>query len=61
MQVTDPVCGRKIPLEAGEAQTEFKGWSYFFCSQDCLKRFRDAPEHFVENGNGAPPSLRTVG
>ena len=45
MQVTDPVCRRSIPLETVEAHREFLGWSYFFCSAQCVRRFDQRPEN----------------
>lgn len=49
MEVTDPVCGRRIALETVVAHVEFKEWSYFFCSAECAKRFRASPDEYVEN------------
>lgn len=57
MEVTDPVCGRRIALEAVQAYDEFMGWSYFFCSTVCAVRFRENPDKFAEKGSSGPPSV----
>ena len=56
MQVTDPVCQRSIPLEAVEAHREFLGWSYFFCSAQCVRRFDQRPENYIDRQQGGPPA-----
>lgn len=38
--VTDPVCGMRILPSAAVASDSFCGHPYFFCSEDCLTRFR---------------------
>ena len=56
MQVTDPVCQRRIPLETVVAHREFMGWTYFFCSTECSQRFDEKPEKFALQQTGGPPS-----
>ena len=46
-QVTDPVCGMKIKPSEAAASTDYKGKTYYFCSQDCADSFRDAPDDYV--------------
>ncbi|AKQ41631.1 ATPase P [Aurantiacibacter atlanticus] len=57
MEVTDPVCGGRIPLEIVRAHEEFAGWSYFFCSAECAKCFRENPDAYVGDRPGGPPSV----
>jgi YHS domain-containing protein len=40
---TDPVCGA-IVHEPPTAQVRHDGRELWFCSQECLRRFLDAPE-----------------
>ena len=56
MQATDPVCQRSIPLETVEAHREFLGWSYFFCSAQCVRRFDQRPEKYIDRQQGGPPA-----
>lgn len=56
MQVTDPVCRRSIALETVEAHCEFKGWSFFFCSVECVQRFDQRPENYIDRQKGGPPA-----
>jgi len=58
MEVTDPVCDRRIALETVAAHAEFNGWSYFFCSDRCAERFRQNPDAFVERRTSGPPSVK---
>ncbi|WP_390173878.1 heavy metal translocating P-type ATPase [Roseimaritima ulvae] len=41
MQI-DPVCGMKVPADSHRA-AEYEGQRYVFCSDGCLKKFRDDP------------------
>ena len=56
MQVTDPVCRRRLPLETVVAHREFKAGSYFFCSLKCVQLFDESPEEFAQQKPAGPPS-----
>jgi P-type Cu+ transporter len=43
----DPVCGMTVDPETAAGAFEYKGKTYYFCSQHCLHRFRDNPESFL--------------
>lgn len=43
----DPVCGMEFSHE--KFTWEFKGESYFFCSQGCLEKFKASPSEFSGN------------
>ncbi len=50
----DLVCGKT--LEAGESNVRgfYAGCVYYFCSQDCVKKFDAAPrEYLSESAKGA--------
>lgn len=49
----DPVCGMDVDPDTAAGSYEHDGRAYFFCSESCLNRFRQAPESFV--GKGAEP------
>ena len=43
----DPVCGMEFSHE--NFTWEFKGESYFFCSQGCLEKFKTSPSELSGN------------
>ena len=48
----DVVCGRAIKPEHARGETEYGGETYFFCSEDCLRRFEEDPEQFASETAG---------
>jgi YHS domain-containing protein len=47
--VKDPVCGMNV--DPGKALSEdYKGKKYYFCSDTCHRKFKEAPEKYT-----APP------
>jgi P-type Cu+ transporter len=54
--IQDPVCG----MQVNEEQTKFdkmivehKGETYHFCSAQCIERFREDPDHFINQRRSA--------
>jgi Cu+-exporting ATPase len=45
--VRDPVCDREIDPEDAVATTNYEGDTYYFCSEDCKRRFDADPERYV--------------
>jgi Cu+-exporting ATPase len=43
----DPVCGMTVDKNAPAGTVEFEGRTYFFCSQQCVKKFRDDPVRYL--------------
>ena len=43
----DPVCGMSVDEPSAARKYSYKGESYLFCSETCLRKFREAPETFV--------------
>ncbi len=43
----DPVCGMTVDKNAPAGTVEFDGQTYFFCSQHCVKKFRDNPGRYL--------------
>jgi YHS domain-containing protein len=52
-EVVDPVCGMSIRVDDAVGQVTHRGETYYFCSQQCLERFRADPDRFL-----APPAAR---
>ena len=46
-EVLDPVCGMTISPDDAVGQVDYKGVTYYFCSQSCIERFRATPEAFL--------------
>ncbi|MGH7834011.1 MAG: heavy metal-binding domain-containing protein, partial [Candidatus Binatia bacterium] len=44
----DPVCGMDIDPADAAGRYEHGGKTYFFCHPQCLERFRNHPEEFLE-------------
>jgi P-type Cu+ transporter len=52
VEVLDPVCGMTISPDDAVGTVEYKGQTYYFCSDSCVEQFRATPEAFL--GERAP-------
>lgn len=43
----DPVCGMDVDTESGNLHYDYKGITYFFCCEHCLKKFSKEPERYI--------------
>lgn len=43
----DPVCLMEID-ESMKLEMEYKGKTYYFCAEFCLKKFKENPEQYLE-------------
>ena len=43
----DPVCGMDINPGAAPAQSNYRGRTYYFCSDDCKQKFEAEPQVYV--------------
>ena len=43
----DPVCGMEIDSEDAAAEKEYRGTTYYFCSEECARKFGKEPEKFL--------------
>ena len=46
-EVTDPVCGMTISPDEAVGTHEHEGTTYYFCSAQCLDRFREDPAKYL--------------
>ncbi|HYB05621.1 MAG TPA: heavy metal translocating P-type ATPase, partial [Methyloceanibacter sp.] len=53
---TDPACGMMVDPKAGGPSYEYKGESYYFCSEGCRSKFAKEPERFLGK-KGEPEPL----
>jgi Cu+-exporting ATPase len=50
MQI-DPVCGMQVEETTSAAQNTYRGKTFFFCAQECLKKFEQSPEVYLEKSD----------
>ncbi|MGD9711536.1 MAG: YHS domain-containing protein [Thermomicrobiales bacterium] len=43
----DPVCGMEVDSSLAAAQMVYQGHAYYFCSEECLRRFRQNPGRYT--------------
>lgn len=48
-QVTDPVCGMKLDEKDAVATAQYKGRTYYFCSEDCKETFEASPGDYAHH------------
>ena len=53
----DPVCGMTISPGDAVCHADYRGHTYYFCSQSCLEQFRADPGRFVESERKQPAAL----
>ncbi len=45
--VKDPVCGMDIDPAKAAASMEYKGKTYYFCSEACHNKFKADPKKYI--------------
>jgi len=55
-EAIDPVCGMTVSPGSAAGSYEHNHQTYYFCSEHCLRSFREAPEHFLRRSNSSSPS-----
>ncbi len=48
MQI-DPVCGMEVDERRSKATSEYKGKTFYFCSQECREEFEADQESYLED------------
>lgn len=43
----DPVCGMNVDERTAAEKSDYEGKTYYFCSQICKARFKQAPEKYA--------------
>ena len=49
----DPVCAMEVNPASAEAQSEYQGQTFYFCSTECKRRFDANPEQYVDDTDRA--------
>jgi P-type Cu+ transporter len=45
----DPVCGMEVNPASAEAQSEYGGQTFYFCSAECKQRFDAEPQRYIDS------------
>jgi Cu+-exporting ATPase len=53
---TDPVCGMMVDPHAGKPTQQFRGHTYYFCSEGCRIKFAKDPDRYLDS-EGEPEPL----
>jgi YHS domain-containing protein len=48
MSAKDPVCGMDVEPDDAAGQSEFQGTTYYFCCNECKRKFDQRPEAFAK-------------
>jgi Cu+-exporting ATPase len=51
MTTTCPVCRMRIDQETAAAKENYKGQTYYFCSQECADTFKANPEKYARQSS----------
>jgi YHS domain-containing protein len=43
----DPVCGMQVNEPQAAGQSEYRGQTYYFCSQTCKQQFDQDPQRYA--------------
>jgi YHS domain-containing protein len=54
----DPVCKMEVNPASAEAQSEYRGQVFYFCSTACRQRFEANPERYVDDTDRAQDRAR---
>jgi YHS domain-containing protein len=49
----DPVCKSEVNPESAEAQAEYMGLTFYFCSEACKSAFERDPERYLDDTDRA--------
>ena len=43
----DPICLMKVEKDENTLKYEYKGKTYYFCSENCKEQFKQKPEEYL--------------
>jgi YHS domain-containing protein len=50
---TDPVCGMQVDDQRATAKSQFQGQNYYFCSDECKRKFDQQPQQYASKAGKA--------
>ncbi|MHB0858994.1 MAG: YHS domain-containing protein [Anaerolineae bacterium] len=53
MTARDPVCGMPVDTKTATHRSEYRGQTYYFCSQGCKVAFDKEPEKYAAQQKSA--------
>jgi P-type Cu+ transporter len=56
MNTKDPVCGMDVEPDEAAGQSDFQGTTYYFCCNECKRKFDQRPEAFAKQTQKASGS-----
>ncbi|MEJ2006571.1 MAG: heavy metal translocating P-type ATPase, partial [Acidobacteriota bacterium] len=59
-QLKDPVCDMDVDPSTAAGSYEYKGTTYYFCSEPCLEKFKSSPEDYIGPAKPAPKPAEAV-
>lgn len=48
----DPVCKMQVEERDAAGLSEYKGTTYYFDSEECLRKFNEHPEQYADKSEG---------
>lgn len=49
----DPVCKMEVNPASAEAQSEYEGQTFYFCSMECKRKFDADPKRYIDDTDRA--------
>ena len=49
----DPVCGMNVDDQKSAIRSEFQGSTYYFCDEECKRKFEQQPELYAGKSDRA--------
>ncbi len=49
----DPVCGMNVDDQKSASKSQFQGTTYYFCSEECKRKFEQQPELYAGKSDRA--------
>jgi YHS domain-containing protein len=49
----DPVCKMEVNPASAEAQSEYEGQTFYFCSAECKRKFDANPQQYIDETDRA--------
>lgn len=46
----DPICNMEVDEQTAAANSEYRGKTYYFCSEDCKEEFDQNPQQYATQG-----------
>jgi YHS domain-containing protein len=58
---TDPVCKMNVDSQKATATSNYQGTTYYFCSQECKRKFDQQPMQYASTARQGQSSAQAKG